>query len=419
MKSKKVFIIGGGFAGIELANKLCKSNLFEVTLIDKNNYHQFQPLFYQVATSGLEPSSISFPLRKLFQNKNLKIRVAEVTNIDSNNKIIKTSIGDFNYDYIVIAIGADTNYFGMQNIEKYAYPMKSTTEAMQLRNKLLQNLEDSLTAKNEEEKKALLNIVIVGGGPTGVEVAGTLAEMKKHVLPKDYPEINFSEMKIFLIEAAPKTLNVMSEVSAKKSQEYLEKLGVKVLCSTQVKDYDGNFVLLDSGEKINTKTLIWAAGVKANKIDGLPESAYGRGGRLKVNQNNLLLNSDSIFALGDCAIMESEKYPNGHPQMAQPAIQQGKLLSKNLINLEKNLPLKEFQFKDLGSMATIGRNLAVVDLPWIKFQGFFAWLVWMFLHLMSILGVKNKLLVFINWLWNYVTYDQSLRLILKTKEKKE
>lgn len=416
---KKIIVVGGGFAGIELANKLCKSNLFEVTLIDKNNYHQFQPLFYQVATSGLEPSAISFPLRKLFQNKNLKIRVAEVLNIDSSSKKIKTTIGEFNYDYLVIAIGADTNYFGMQNIEKYAYPMKSTTEAMQLRNKLLQNFEDSLTTKNDDEQNALLNIVIVGGGPTGVEVAGTLAEMKKHVLPKDYPEIDFSSMKIYLIEAAPKTLNVMSEVSAKKSQEYLEKLGVKVMCNTQVKDYDGNFVLLGSGEKINSKTLIWAAGVKANKIEGLPDTAYGKGGRLKVNEFNQIIESESVFALGDCAIMESKKYPNGHPQMAQPAIQQGKLLAKNLIRLENKTTLLNFNFKDLGSMATIGRNLAVVDLPWIKFQGFFAWLVWMFLHLMSILGVKNKLLVFINWLWNYVTYDQSLRLILKTKEKKE
>ena len=411
---KKIVIIGAGFAGLRLARKLKNKN-FEVWLIDKNNYHQFQPLFYQVATSGLEPSSIAFPLRKVFQGqKNIHVRCTEVMSINSNAKSISTGIGDITYDYLVIATGAGTNFFGNKLVEENALPMKSVSEALNLRNTILQNLEDALVA-SKDAKEALLNIVIVGGGPTGVEVSGALAEMKRNVLPKDYPELDFNAMNIYLVEAGPKTLGVMSEPASTKSQEYLTKLGVNVLTSTQVTTYDGSEVVFSNGNKIQTKNLIWAAGVKGNLIKGLPENCVARGNRIKVNRFNEVEGLKDVFALGDIAFMVTDKYPNGHPQVATVANDQADVFYKNLLNFQKNQPLIQFEYK--GSMATVGRNLAVVDLPFIKFQGFFAWLFWMFLHLMLILGVKNKLLVFINWMWKYFTFDQSLRLIIKPYKK--
>lgn len=413
---KRIIIVGAGFGGLMLAQKLCKQDV-QVVLIDKNNYHAFQPLFYQVATAGLEPSSISFPLRKIFHDKsNVHIRVTEVKSIESATNEIVTDLGNIKYDYLVLATGADTNFFGNKNIEEKAIPMKSVSEALFLRNRLLQNFESALSTSDEDERQGFLNIVVAGGGPTGVEVSGTLADMKNTVLPKDFPELDFRQMNIYLLEGSPKVLGVMSEEASSKSKEYLEKLGVKVQVNSRVKDFDGQYVSLESGEKFRSNTLIWATGIKANNLPGLNPEVITRGGRVKVDRFNLVEGLSNVFAIGDLCYMEEEKFPNGHPQLAQTAMQQGKLLAKNLSNLLKGTEMKPFSYNDLGSMATVGRNLAVVDLPFWKFQGFFAWLTWMFVHLMSILGVKNKLFIFLNWVWSYFTYDQYLRLIIRPRK---
>ena len=414
---QRVVIVGAGFGGLALARNLSKNADIQVVLIDKNNYHQFQPLFYQVAMAGLEPSSIAFPLRKVFQSKkNVHIRVTEVTRINTAQNNIETPFGTIEYDFLVLALGATTNFFGMQNIMDYALPMKSISEAIALRNKLLQNFEDAVTAENEDIKCGLLNVVVVGGGPTGVEVSGMLAEMKKHILPKDYPEIDFNAMQIYLFESSAEVLEAMSDESSVKGKQYLEKLGVNLRLGERVIDFDGQNVFTNNGDKIRTNNVIWAAGVKGNSIEGLPAEIFTRGNRMKVNRYNQVEGFENVFAIGDIANMIEEKYPNGHPQVAQTAIQQGTLLAKNLLRILKKQPLLPFTYKDLGSMATVGRNLAVVDLPFIKFQGFFAWLTWMFVHLIAIVGVKNRLMIFLNWLWNYFTYDQSLRLIIRTKK---
>jgi len=410
---KRVVIIGGGFAGLQLAKSL-KNSAFQIVLIDKNNYHQFQPLFYQVATSGLEPSAISFPLRKAFQNqKHIHFRMASLEKVEAEKKHILTDIGALHYDYLVLAVGANTNYFDNKNIQQKAIPMKSLSEAIKLRNVILSNFEKALNETDEANIESLLNFVIVGGGPTGTELAGALAEMKKNILPKDYPELDFTKMKIYLLEAAGKVLNGYSEVSSKKGKAYLEKLGVHVRTNTFVKDYDGKFVQLADGELLATDTLIWAAGIKGNPVNGLEEESFDRGARLKVDEHNLVQNHSNIYAIGDIALMHTEVYENGHPQVAQVAIQQAIVLAKNLVAHEKGHALKPFKYKDKGSLATIGRNLAVADLPLFSFQGFAAWVLWLFVHLMAILGVKNRLFVFINWAWSYITYDQSLRLLIK------
>lgn len=414
---KRIVVIGGGFAGLQLVRKLSNTG-YQVVLIDKNNYHQFQPLFYQVATAGLEPSTISFPFRKIFQkSKNVHFRLAEVKRIDTELNQLETSIGVVDYHYLVIAIGADTNFFGNQKISGLAYPMKSVSEALTLRNTILQNYEDALSEPDREIRKRLMNIVVVGGGATGVEVAGTLAEMKKHILPKDYPELDFKMMQVYLLEGSSKILNVMSPNASEKSERYLKELGVNVFLNSKVLDYDGEKVFLDGGKEIPTKTLVWAAGVVGNKIEGLKPEVLVKGNRLKVDRTNKLEGYERIYALGDIAYMTEEKYPNGHPQVAQVAIQQAKLLAKNFKNMIQNKPLKDFSYKNLGSMATVGRNKAVADLPNMQFAGFFAWLIWMFIHLMSIVGGKNRLFAFINWAWSYFTFDQSLRLIIKAKSK--
>ncbi|MCB0609223.1 MAG: NAD(P)/FAD-dependent oxidoreductase [Lewinella sp.] len=411
---QRVVIAGGGFAGLKLARALKKSR-FQVVLLDKNNYHQFQPLFYQVATAGLEPSAISFPLRKVFQEQpDIHFRVATLDRVDTEKQVIRTDIGSLHYDYLVLALGATTNYFGNDNIRQNAVPMKSLTEAIDLRNTILSNFELALNETDAETRKSLLNIVIVGGGPTGVELAGALAEMKKYILPKDYPELDFNQMKISLLEASDKVLNGYSEASSRKAKAYLEKLDVEVRLKAMVKDYDGSQVMLEGADPLETHTLIWAAGVKANSVPGMPEEAAGRGGRLVVNEFTQVKGFDNIFAIGDMALMTTDKkYPNGHPQVAQVAMQQAALLGKNL-NSEKK---KGFRYTDKGSLATVGRNLAVADLPGLRFQGFFAWVLWLFVHLMAILGVKNRLIVFINWAWSYFTYDQSLRLLINPKRK--
>ncbi len=415
----RVVIIGGGFAGLELAKKL-DNQQFQIVLLDKNNYHQFQPLFYQVATAGLEPSSISFPLRKLFQkNKNTHIRVTEVQEVDTQNKEVITPVGTIAYDNLVVAVGADTNFFGMPNIEKYAYPMKNVGEALLLRNTLLQNYEDALVATDTELRKALMNVVIVGGGATGVELSGAIVEMKKFVLPKDLPELDFAQMEVTLLEAGPKLLNGMSEKAQTDSLKFLQDMGVKVKLNAQVKDYDGAQVILADGTTLPTKTLIWAAGVTGNKVKGIPAEAITRGNRIVVNRLNEVTGLKDVYAIGDIAYMEEEKFPKGHPQVAQVAMQMGTNVAKNLKAGLHQQPKKPFVYTDLGSMATVGKNKAVVDLPFIKFSGFIAWLTWMFIHLLSIIGAKNKVITFINWVVSYFSYDQSLRLIMRSKIEKQ
>lgn len=417
VKQSRIVIIGGGFAGLTLLQKLRKKN-FQIVLIDQYNYHQFQPLFYQVATSGLEPSSISFPFRKIFQSrKNIFIRITQVLSVDTQNKLVNTNIGHINYDYLVIATGVETNYFGNERFREKSFPMKSVPEALLLRNTLLQNLEAALITDDPDERKGLLNLVIIGGGPTGVELSGAIAEMKRFILPKDYPELDFSEMNIYLVEALPKVLNSMSEKASRKVHEYLIKLGVKVLVNTKVSDYDGKYVKLADNSTIRSNMMIWTAGVSAVKLDGLPPEIYGRSGRIKVNRINMVQGFEDIFAIGDVALMSDDKYPNGHPQVAQVAIQQAQQLADNFCCMRSKTPLVPFSYRDKGSMATVGRNLAVADLKGVSLSGFVAWLIWMFVHLISLLGFKNKVITFINWVWNYITYDQSLRLIIKPKQK--
>ena len=412
---QKIIVIGGGFAGVQFIKNI-DENLFDVLLIDKVNHHQFQPLFYQVATSQLEPSSISFPLRNIFKNKkNIQIRLAEVLSVDKANSKISTSIGEFSYDYLVIAIGCTTNFFGNENFKKKTLTLKSTYDAITIRNHILQTFEDIIST-DEEDKECLLNLVIVGAGPTGVELSGAFAEIKKDILPKDYQGIDFSKFKIFLIEGSKNTLNNMSDEAKLTSKKYLEEIGVIVYTERFVKDYDGTILTLNTGETIKTKTVIWAAGVTGNKINGFSNDEITAGNRIKVDRLNRVMDNENIFALGDIAFMATPKYPNGHPQVANVAINQGKLLANNLKLFRRNKPMIDFEYKDLGSMATIGRNKAVVDFPFIHFQGYFAWIVWMFLHLMLILSVKNKLIIFINWAWAYISKDTSLRLILSPRK---
>lgn len=418
-KLPKVVIIGAGFAGLKLARKL-KGKSFQVILLDKNNFHQFQPLFYQVATAGLEPSAISFPLRKIFHHsKNVVFRMAEVTSVDPASKRLFTDIGFVDYDYLVLAMGGDTNYFGSKSIEEFAAPMKSVSEALYIRNKIISNYERAINIAKVENRKHLMNVVIVGGGPTGVELAGAMAELRNTVLPKDYPELSFANMKVVLIEGGPELLGPMSTEAKSHALKYLQNLGVEVMLNARVKDYDGQIVTLDGDVFLETQTLLWAAGIKPNKIEGLEEAQYARNGRLLVNEFSQLIGCDHVFALGDISLLSEEKYPNGHPQVAQVALQQAENLAKNFIHMQKEQDLKPFRYKDLGSMATVGKKLAVVDLPFIKFQGLLAWLTWLFVHLMAILGVKNRLFVFFNWSWNYLSFDPSLRLLIKPRYVRE
>jgi len=409
---KKLVIIGAGFAGIELTKKVDKK-YFDVILIDKINHHQFQPLFYQVATSQIEPSNISFPLRFIFRGKsNVEIRLAEVFKIRSSENKISTSIGDIDYDYLVISTGCSTNFYNNASIEQNAFTLKSTYDAIAIRNHIIQVFEKIITA-DPKSKETLLNFVIVGAGPTGVELAGAFAEIKKDILPKDYPGIDFSQLSIYLIEGSSRPLSSMSTEAGIAALTYLEGMGVKVITGTFVKDYIDEIATLSNAQTIPTATLIWAAGVKGNQIDGLKDALWIANNRIQVDRQNEVLGYENIYAVGDIALMNTPKYSNGHPQVANVAINQARLLSLNLKNKLLGKPLKDFEYKDLGSMATVGRNKAVVDLPFIKFKGYFAWLIWMFLHLMLILTVRNKLIIFINWAWAYVTKNSSLRLILK------
>jgi NADH dehydrogenase len=416
MERKRVVIVGGGFAGIQLVEHL-DEKYFDILLIDKLNHHQFQPLFYQVATSQLEPSSISFPFRKIFQKKrNLEIRMAEVVSVDQINNKITTSIGEFNYDYLVIATGCKTNFFGNSQLEEKTYSIKTTYDAIKIRNSILQDFEDLLSI-SEEEKEYLLNIVIVGAGPTGVELAGAFAEIKRHILPKDYPNIDFKDLKVILLEGSGSTLNSMSHMARRISEKYLRSLGVTVKTNVFVTDYDGKNVILNNGETIKTKRMIWAAGVTGNMLGGIDQNIIIANNRVIVDRHNLVSGCSNVYAIGDIAYMETPKYPKGHPQVANVAINQARNLARNLKRTLKNKPLKDYEYFNKGSMATIGKNKAVVDLPFIRFQGYFAWFVWMFLHLMLILSIRNKIIVFLNWAINYFTKDTSLRLILQERKK--
>ena len=417
----KLVIIGAGFGGLRLARKLRNKAGFDITLIDRFNYHQFQPLFYQVATAGLNGSDISFPLRKVFHgSKNVKYRMANVEQVLPAERKVKTNIGDFEYDQLVIATGAGTNFFGNVNMEKYAIPMKSTIEAIELRNRILQNFEKALTVTDPLELQRLLNIVVVGGGPTGVELSGAIADMKRFVLPKDYPELDFNQMNIYLLEGSAKTLGVMSEKSSEQSEKYLKRLGVTVKTNTLISDYNGQTAFMKDGSTIETATLIWAAGIRGNVPAGIDPALIVRGERIKVNRQCRIEGFENIYAIGDVAYMEEPAYPKGHPQVAPVAMQMADLLVNNLVRTEMKSGkqhILDFEYYDKGSMATVGRNLAVVDVPKPKmhFGGLLAWFVWMFLHLMLILGVKNRFFVFMNWLYNYFTRDQNLRLIMKHK----
>jgi NADH dehydrogenase len=416
----KVVIVGAGFGGLKLARKLNNKAGFEVVLVDRFNHHQFQPLFYQVATAGLDPSNISFPLRKVFQkSRNIKIRLTSLKEVvPAENKIV-TDIGDITYDVLVLATGADTNFFNNQQIAANTFPMKSTAEALQLKYRLLHNFENSLIMTDPVELKRRMNLVVVGGGPTGVELSGALAEMKKYILPKDYPEIDFSKMNIYLLEGTNRTLATMSQKSSDESCKYLEKMGVKVMTNSMVKEYDGKEILLNDGRIIESSFVIWAAGIKGNVPPGIDKSLIARGNRIKTDRHSLVQGSQNIYAIGDLAYMEElPAYPNGHPQVASVAIQQGDLLADNLIKIERRSnpsQLYEFVYNDKGSMATVGRNKAVVDIPKPKLhvKGFFAWMIWMVLHLFLLLGVKNRFFVFNNWIYNYFTHDQNLRLIFR------
>lgn len=414
----RIVIIGGGFAGINLVKSLAKAPI-QVVLIDKHNYHTFQPLLYQVSSSGLEPDSIAYPLRKIIKkNKNTFFRLAEVDQIDPEQNLIHTSIGTLTFDYLVLATGTKTNYFGNKLIEANSMPMKNVPQALNIRSLILQNFEKAAIANTTEEREAYLNFVIVGGGPTGVELAGAIAELKNHILPRDYRDLDSRQMNIYLLEGGNRVLPSMSEHASGKAKNFLEKLGVQVKLNVFVKDYDGRTVSTNSELTLQSQTLIWAAGVTGLPVKGLnPESLQQGSNRYKVNAFNQVDGYSTIFAIGDIAQMPTESYPKGHPQVAQPAIQQGKLLGKNLLNVINKKPLKPFVYKDKGSMATIGRNKAVVDLKHLKFGGFFAWFVWMFIHLMSLVGFRNRVVVFFNWTYNYINFDKAARLIIRPFKK--
>ena len=416
---KRVVVIGGGFGGLKLAKGLRNKN-FQVVLFDRHNYHTFQPLLYQVATATLEPDSIAGPLRRRLKNfGDFYFRMATVEAVNPKNNTIETEIGVLRYDYLVIANGSKTNYFGRDDIAANVFPLKQIPQALDLRSQLLQSFEKAVLQSDAEEKQGLMNVVIVGGGPTGVEMAGALGELKLHVFPKDYPELNFKKMNIYLIEGLPRLLSGMSEEAGENAFKYLKKFDVQVLVDKKLKAYDGKMAVLDDSMQIPTRTLVWAAGVEGNLLPGLPDDAVFRG-RIKVDETNKVLGTTNVFAIGDIAHFPTKEYPKGLPMLAPVAIQQGEQLAKNLVNAEKGKAPVPFRFFDKGSMATIGRNKAVVDLPGnIRFSGFFAWWVWMFVHLISIIGFRNKWIVLSNWIWNYFTYDRSTRLIIRPYVKKQ
>lgn len=422
-QKKRVVIVGGGLGGLRLAEDLDGSGM-QVVLIDKNNFHQFPPLIYQIASAGIDPSSISFPFRQIFRKrKDFYFRMAEARMVDTEKKILQTSIGKIDYDYLVLAAGATTNFFGNKNIEEWAIPMKTVPEAMGLRNALLSNFERALTCATEEERQELLNVVIVGGGATGVEIAGALAEMRRYVIPYDYPDMDSSLMHIYLIEAGDRLLAGLSQESSQKAYEFLKSMGVDIQFGKMVTDYRDHKVVMKDGTEIPTRTFLWVSGIRANAMPGIDESHLGRGFRFKVDEYNRIPGVEDVFVIGDQCLQTSDAaYPNGHPQVAQVAIQQAKNLAKNLKLINQGVDSSEltaFRYKNLGSMATIGRNKAVVEIGKFRSQGFFAWVLWLVVHLRSILGVKNKMMVLLNWLWKYVSYNDSIRMITYATKPRE
>lgn len=415
----RIVIIGGGFAGITLAKEL-RNKKVQVVLLDKHNYNTFQPLLYQVATGGLEAGSIAFPIRKVIQEyDDFYFRLTSVLEIDAKNKKIITEIGELDYDYLVMATGSKTNYFGNKEIKRNSMAMKTIPQSLNIRSLILENFEQAVLTQDCDERNCLINFVLVGGGPTGVELAGALAEMKKAILQKDYPDLDIDKMQINLIQSGDRILNTMSEKSSEAAEKFLLKLGVKIWKNVRVTNYDGRTITTDSDLAFDTATVIWTAGVQGALVSGFDaDSLVEKVERIRVNQFSQVKGYDNIFAIGDIASMETETYPEGHPMMAQPAIQQGKLLGINIIRLIQNQEMEAFEYKDKGSMATIGRNKAVVDLPNCHFSGVFAWFVWMFVHLFSLIGFKNKAVVFLNWVYNYIRFDREGRLIIRPYKKR-
>lgn len=417
---KRVVIVGGGFGGIELAKSLADADV-QVILIDKHNFHTFQPLLYQVATTNLEAPSIVAPYRKIFKTQsNFFFRMAEATHIDTANHTVETSIGLIRYDYLVIATGATTNFYGNKEIEARAISIKSIEDALQLRNTIISNFEKALQVEDDVQLNSLMDFVIVGGGPTGVEIAGALSELKRHVFPKDYKELDFVKMDIHLIQSGGELLKGMSPAASREAMKMLNDLGVRVWLNRKVVSYDGFGVKLSTGEQLCTRTLIWAAGVSGLPVNGLAPEAMD-GGRIKVDTTNKVIGYDNVYAIGDIASMATEEQPYGYPMLAQPAIQQGKLLGRNIQRIEAGKQPRPFKYNDMGTMATIGKNHAVADLmvfkKQIRTQGFRAWLIWMFVHLMSLVGFRNRVVVFINWVWKYFTNDAGFGTIIgKPKE---
>ncbi len=415
----RVVIIGCGFGGLQLAKNL-RNKPVQVVMFDKNNYHTFQPLLYQVATAGLEADSIAYPIRKIFKaHANFNFRWANVeTIVPAENKVI-TSVGELTYDYLVIASGSTTNFFGNAGIESQGMPMKSVTEALNLRSLILQHFEQALLTSDVKEQEALMTMVIVGGGPTGVEMAGAISELKKHVLPHDYPELDFRKMRVILIENGSALLGPMNPSNREKAKQYLEQMGCELWLNTGVSKYDGLYVETNTGKQLRTRNLIWTAGVKGAVPQGLAASSINPRTRILVNEYNKVNGYDNVYAIGDAACMPSAAYPQGHPQVAPVAIQQAETLAKNIGNMLKKEPLKKFDYFDKGSMATVGRNKAVAEVGKLHFGGVLGWLAWMFLHLMLLVGFRNKIVVFINWVWNYFNYDRNIRLIIRPFSRKE
>ncbi|MEP3838585.1 MAG: NAD(P)/FAD-dependent oxidoreductase [Algibacter sp.] len=416
----RIVIIGGGFAGVALAKKLSKQEV-QVVLLDKNNYHTFQPLLYQVSTGGLEPDSIAYPIRKILKDfPNFYFRLADVEEINTNKNKVKTNIGNLKFDYLVVASGSTTNYFGNTDVEKYSMAMKTIPQSLDLRSLILENFEEALLTSDLNERNALMNFVIVGGGPTGVELAGALAEIKKGILPKDYPDLDTRLAQIHIVQSSDCILKGMSAEASAKAEDFLEKLGVNIWKNVRVTNYDGKTVTTNTDLTFETATLVWAAGVKGATIKGLDaQDLVSRGNRLLVNEFNQVKGYNHIFAIGDIACLVSDDFPNGFPMMAQPAIQQGDQLGDNILKLIENQPMIPFSYTDKGAMATIGRNKAVVDLKRWKFQGVFAWYVWMFVHLFFLIGFRNRMVVFVNWVYNYIRFDREARLIIRPFKKKK
>ena len=419
--SKRIIVVGGGFAGINFIKKLSKHKQFQITLVDKNNYHFFPPLLYQVATAFIELSNISYPFRRMFQEQaNLRFHLGSLLKVKPEKNTIETDTGVLEYDYLVLAIGTETNYFGMENVQNYSWPMKTINDALNLRNHLLLNLEKAVKINDPKEREKHLNMVIAGGGPTGVEIAGMLAEMGQHIIRKEYPEINNFRGRIYLIDAGPSLLGPMSKKSQEEATRVLKELGVHIKLNTAVNDYKNHLVYLANGETIPTNVLIWASGVTGIAIPGLPNEVVGRGRRILVDEYNKVNGTENIYALGDISFQTSDPaFPDGHPQLAQVAIQQGQNLARNLYNIYNDKSMKPFIYNDKGTMAIISKFKAVVDLPKLFFKGFFAWIVWLFIHLIPIAGFRNKLKLATNWFWSFITNDPTLRLIVRPAEKEE